>query len=190
MENVGVKLRSRLPMSISGLVGQIRSLTLGGGTTKSSGLLTEGSSPRHVSSTQLVAATAFCRAIGLGAMFTALVMVLYSQSLEATTDDVLVDSIVHISNVKFMATMWFVTGVLFVVGAPNIYEDNTWRLLRIGCIGISFAAVVRIIEMARFDDWSGYALTAAAIELVVPPSTIWLRHRALSSGSENVEEQR
>lgn len=174
------------------LVGEIGSLISGGGTTKRGGLLTEKSSLRQLSSTRLRLASALSRAIGVGAMFTALVMVVYSRSLQATTNDVLVESIVHTSNVKFMATMWFVTGVLFVAGAPHIHEDNTWRLLRIASIGISFAAVVRIIEMARFDDWSGYALTAAAIELVVPPTTIWLRHSALehsdlSSDSESVE---
>ena len=125
METGGAQLKSRLPKSTGSFVGQIRSLISGGGTTKRSGLLTEESSLRHLSSTRLTLVTACCRAIGLGAMFTALVMVLYSQSLEATTDGVLVDSIVHTSNVKFMATMWFVTGVLFVVGAPNIHEHNT-----------------------------------------------------------------
>ena len=125
--------------------------------------------------------------IGLGAIFTATIMVLFSESLLATSGNIFIESIVHTSNVKFMATMWFVVGVLFIVGAPHVGEDNTWRLLQVALLGISFSAVVRIIEMARFDDWSGYALTAAAIELVVPPATIWLRHNVASLRRSDVE---
>ena len=131
------------------------------------------------SSKRLALATTSCRLIGLGAMVTGAVMVLFSRGVEATTDHLLVDSIVHTSNVKFMAAMWFVIGLVFVAGAPHIDETNTWRLLQIAFIGISSSALVRIIEMVRLDDFAGYGLAAAAVELIVPPITIWLRRSAV-----------
>jgi len=128
---------------------------------------------------QFVTMCSWC--IGAGAMATGAVMVLFSKSVSATNSSLVTDSIVHISNVKFMAAMWLVVGALFVVGAPYVHEPNTWRLLRIACIGISLAAVVRIVEMARFNDWSTYAICAAAVELTVPPMFMWLRRQMTPS---------
>ena len=128
-------------------------------------------------------AAILCRLIAAGAMFTGLVMLFFSGEVTATVDTVATDSIVHLSNVKFMATMWCATGVLFAIGASDLHVEATWRLLRVACLAISIGAVVRIVEMARLDEWSGYALIAAITELIVPPAVILLRRRGASETS-------
>lgn len=118
-----------------------------------------------------------CRVIAAGACVTGVVMVLFLQDVQATSDHFLVDSVVHVSNVKFMAAMWVVVGLIFAAGASHLDNDAAWSLLRIACVGISAAAVVRIVEMVRLDDFSPYGSAAAAVELVVPGWLIYLRRQ-------------
>lgn len=112
-----------------------------------------------------------------GAFVTGAIMVAFSSGVIATSDNWLTDSVVHTSNLKFMAAMWCVIGVMFAVGAQHLHDVGTWRLLRLACLGISVAAIVRIVEMVRLDQFSPYGAVAAVIELVIPMCTIYLRRR-------------
>jgi len=121
--------------------------------------------------------------IGLGAILSGAVMVWFGRDVRAASESVVADAIVHGSNLTFMAAMWCVVGVLFVVGAAHLHEAGTWRLIQLACIGISVSAVVRLVQMVRLDERSNYGLAAATVELVVPGTLMYLRQRDVSAGA-------
>ena len=104
-------------------------------------------------------------------------MAFFSVGLTASSEHGIVAAFVHLSNAKFMAAMWVVVGVIFVTSATRLHDDSTWRVIRIASMGISIAGAVRLLEMLRLGELAGYGTAAAIVELLVPPTLIFLRNR-------------
>ena len=117
-----------------------------------------------------------CRLIGVGALLTGTIMVVYAEPGLAASNTGATSAVVHLSNVKFMAILWAVVGLVFLLSAAHLHQEPTWRIVRLFCFGITFAAMVRIFEMLRLETFSLSASIAASIELFVPPLLIALRH--------------